>query len=166
MYRTTLNTVYGYARGHTGGDRAAAEDAVAETYMDAARHIAAGRRDEITIPWLKTVVRRRVVDGYRREERLRRRVDRLAATVRVDASAAAGPEEAFDAEEVRHAVMAALAALPPAQRTVLLMKYVDEASVQDIADTLDRSVKSVESLLYRARGEFKDCYSAQLGKVS
>jgi RNA polymerase sigma-70 factor (ECF subfamily) len=66
MYLTSLPIVYGFLSLRVGGNRALAEDLTADTFAAAIRHYRAGRSDEVTISWLRTVARRRLVDHWRR----------------------------------------------------------------------------------------------------
>ena len=52
-------------------------------------------------------------------------------------------------------VQASLLALPPERRQVLVEKYVEELSVAQIAAKTGKSPKAVESLLCRAREQFR-----------
>jgi RNA polymerase sigma factor (sigma-70 family) len=58
-------------------------------------------------------------------------------------------------EQAAVVVRASLLALPPERRQVLVDKYVEELSVSQIAARTGKSPKAVESLLSRARGEFR-----------
>jgi RNA polymerase sigma-70 factor (ECF subfamily) len=55
------------------------------------------------------------------------------------------------AEQVRTSLRAALESLPPAQRDVLLLRYLVGLSPAEIATHLGRSVRSVHGLSYRGR---------------
>ncbi|HEV7888122.1 MAG TPA: sigma-70 family RNA polymerase sigma factor, partial [Acidimicrobiales bacterium] len=61
-----------------------------------------------------------------------------------------GPDEAVEVDR-RDEVVRALGHLPPLHRQVLVLKYLDERSVEDIAAELGRSRVQVQSLLQRAR---------------
>jgi len=52
-------------------------------------------------------------------------------------------------------VQASLLALSPERRQVLVEKYVEELSVAEIAARTGKSPKAVESLLSRARKQFR-----------
>ena len=58
---------------------------------------------------------------------------------------------ARDEVERRDEIVRALGLLPAVHRQVLVMKYLDELSVSQIADELGRSPVQVQSLLQRAR---------------
>lgn len=62
--------------------------------------------------------------------------------------------DATDAAHDSDELAAALDALPPRQRTVLTLRYVDDWSVGQIADGLAISYLAAESLLARARRSF------------
>ena len=49
------------------------------------------------------------------------------------------------------AIWEALASLLPRQRAVLILRYVDDRTVAEIADQLGLSVRATESMLVRAR---------------
>jgi hypothetical protein len=46
--------------------------------------------------------------------------------------------------------------LPDQQRLALEWKYLDKLSVREMADRWETTVKAVESILFRARREFRD----------
>ena len=57
----------------------------------------------------------------------------------------------IESAETRQVVNEALAKLPWDYRQVLILKYVEELSVQEISQIMDRSPKSIEGLLTRSR---------------
>jgi RNA polymerase sigma-70 factor (ECF subfamily) len=86
-----------------------------------------------------------VIDHYRQASRDNRRMSLLAA----------GSADADDvqplADQEPAAIVQALAGLSAEHRLVLVLKYLDDLSVVQIAATLDKSRPAVESLLARAR---------------
>lgn len=153
VYRTTLPDVFGYLLFHTAGDHLLAEDITAETYLHATRQFRAGRGHEVTLPWLKTVAKRRLVDHWRRQSRLRRRVDRLRSEMGTSMGADQEPDDGEG-----QAVYDALRTLPDDQRLVLVLKHLDGLPVNEIADMIGRTPKATESLLGRARDAFRRHY--------
>jgi RNA polymerase sigma factor (sigma-70 family) len=65
------------------------------------------------------------------------------------------PDDALEHLEQAAVVRASLLALPPERRQVLVEKYVEELSVAQIAARTGKSPKAVESLLSRAREQFR-----------
>ena len=156
LYRATLGDVFGYLLVHAGGNRQLAEDLTAETYLHAVRQF---RHDPgvVTPAWLKTVAKRRLVDHWRVQERLNRKAERLRQEL--------GTRPRSNAQEAdrtvdRVAVYEALSRLAPDHRIVLTLKHLDDLSVAEIAVELGRTPKAIESLLQRARREFRTTYEA------
>ena len=147
MYANTIADVYGFIALRTGGDHALAEDITAETYAAAVRHFNAGRATEVTLSWLRTVARRRLIDHWRHQNAA---APKLALLV----DRAVGPE----VDPRRDHVVAALAALSAPQRTALVLQHVEGYSVAEVAGVLGRSEKATESLLGRARNAFRARY--------
>ncbi|MEM9747481.1 MAG: sigma-70 family RNA polymerase sigma factor [Actinomycetota bacterium] len=131
-----------------------AEDAASETFADAARMFADGRGDEVTEAWLFTVARRRVIDQWRSSERHRRRLGRVIASTPSMPTGPSAPIE-FDEDE---AVRAALASLPERQRAAVVLRYVEEYSVSEVAEALDVGYEAAESLLARGRRGFVEAH--------
>ncbi len=66
----------------------------------------------------------------------------------------------LDALRARHT----LALLSPLHRAVLTLRYLDDLSVPDVAELVDRSVHATEGLLVRARAAFRRAYGARGGE--
>lgn len=66
-------------------------------------------------------------------------------------SARGSPEELYEKQETVSQVQEAISLLPEKYRLVLILRYINEFSCQEIADTLLTNVKSVETILYRGR---------------
>lgn len=124
------------------GSRAVAEDLTGETFLAASRRFAEGRGDDVTAAWLLTVARRRLIDHWRTVASHRRRVERLAREPIPATAPPADPDGRIES---------ALGALPERQRAVIVLRYLDEFSVSEIADALQISYKATESLLSRGR---------------
>ena len=134
------------------GSRPIAEDLTAETFAEASRRHADGRGGEVTGAWLMTVARRRMVDHWRRTASQRDRLERFAREQRSEVP----PDEDPDTR-----VELALATLPERQRVALVLRYVDEFAVAEIADALNTSYRAAESLLSRARAAFSRAYDSK-----
>lgn len=69
-----------------------------------------------------------------------------------------GPEEEFDVTLIKDKIHLAMRRLLPVHRQVLMLKYLDQVSVDEIAQKLSISFKSAESRLFRARRAFVEVF--------
>lgn len=137
VYERTVDELFRYASRLTG-DRAAAEELVQDTYLQLVRQVRAGAVTTVDIGWLVVTCRRRFLDTLRSQRRRSLRERTFART---------GPH----APEPGGAVVDALAALPADQRAAMVLRYVDDLPVAEVARQLGRSEHATESLLARAR---------------
>lgn len=154
IYNRALPQVYGYLVTRVG-DPNLAEDLTAETFLAAAESLDRGKVPDLTIAWLVTVARNKMVDHWRRVDREQRRLQLVHdSDDDVDESADADLERAFDRARAREV----LAQLGAHHRSALTLRYLDGLSVPEVADHLGRTVHATEALLVRARGAFRACY--------
>jgi RNA polymerase sigma-70 factor (ECF subfamily) len=149
MYCSALPTVYGFLSLRVGGNTSVAEDLTAETFAAAVQKYRAGKSDEVTMSWLKTVARRRLIDHWRR---------RAVASANVVALASRPSRDGEADLAEREAVTHALAALSEGQRAVIVLHYIEGYSVAEVGDIVGRSTKATESLLSRSRAAFRSAY--------
>lgn len=136
--------LYGFVFARVGGDEAAAEDIVQETLLEAVKGASSFRGDAALTTWLCAIARRRMARHYERERR--EDVARTGLTVVADL----GAQEVEDVAE-RDEMIRALGRLSATHRQVLVLKYLDDRSVSEIATEIGRSSVQVQSLLQRAR---------------
>lgn len=133
-----------YVRRVTGSDDAAA-DALQETWLRVPRGIARLREPARLRAWLFGIARRTVMDRLRQKyAEPERATDELA-----DLPA---PDDPRELEEEMGALHEELARLPFVEREVLVLFYLDELTLQQLADVLGIPVGTVKSRLFRARG--------------
>lgn len=137
LYERTVEELYRYASRLTGGDRAWADELVQDTYLAVLKRIRAGVDEPVDVGWLIVSCRHRFLDQIKQDRRSRARERR-----------AAPPEPTHDAQG--HAIDA-LAEVPAEHRAALVLRYLDDLTVNDVARELNRSVRATESLLARAR---------------
>jgi RNA polymerase sigma-70 factor, ECF subfamily len=144
----TASTVYGFIFARVGGRRDVAEDLAQATYLEAMKSAKSYRGDAALETWLCAIARRQVVRHYE-AERKRQRLERKLQLVTSDSDVEEEPHERAFAES--EAMIAALGRLAPLHRQVLVFKYLDGLSVDQIASELRRSKVQIQSLLQRAR---------------
>lgn len=125
----------------TGGRRDVAEEAVAEAFARALAH-ASGIRDPLA--WIYRTAFRLAADELRRE---RRRPELVA--------------DAFsDAPEVSE-VIGALRMLSPNQRAAVVLRYVADLPVEDVARRMGIAQPTVRVHLHRGRNRLRELLGAE-----
>lgn len=127
-----------------------AEDVCAETFAAAFEQLPRFRGEVEVRLWLLGIARRKVADALRRHAR-RREVAWPDEFETADPGHNERPARAALREESRSKMRQLLAQLKDEQREVLLLKYVEELSVEEIALVIGRSKGATNSLLQRAR---------------
>ena len=143
--------VYGFVFARVGGDEPAAQDLLQETLIEALRSAPTFRGDASLRTWVCAIARRRLARHYEAERRHAVAESGLALLGGIGGQAGAASSGGRDEVERRDEIVRALGLLPAVHRQVLVMKYLDELSVSQIADELGRSPVQVQSLLQRAR---------------
>lgn len=127
--------------GTTAGDRAVGEDIAQEALARANERWAELERYDKPGAWVRRVAINLALDDRRRQTSRRKAIERLESEpVRVVENRAGDPE-----------VWQAVDALPPRQRTVVVLHYFEDRPVAEIADILEISVSATTSHLHRAR---------------
>ena len=144
FYRAHLPAVYGYLHRLCAGDVDLAEDLTQDTWMQLADAVRRGRDECADIRWLMTVARSRFLDHARRQQRSLRRLSLVASSTAEHLD----PPSATD-------VLDGLDGLEPMHRLVLMLRYVDDLPVPDVAATIGRNITATNSLLGRARTELR-----------
>lgn len=134
-------------------DRDAVDDVVAETFTKAFFRIRNFHGDAGLYTWLYRVAINGAKDhGKKKRRRPALSLEELASGAAAFASPAAGPSvERLEDRELRTAVRAAIEALPPKFRAVLVLRELEGLRYEEIAEILDISQGTVESRLFRAR---------------
>jgi RNA polymerase sigma-70 factor (ECF subfamily) len=153
-YDRALPQVYGYLLQRCGAT-ALAEDLTGETFLAA---VDAVRRDDCPSPttgWLIGIARHKLVDHWRRRERELRSLRMVAGDPSMAEPADADP---WDATLDSLQAQATLEALASQHRAALVLRYVDDLPVRQVADVLGRTEHATETLLVRARRAFRRAY--------
>jgi RNA polymerase sigma-70 factor (ECF subfamily) len=127
-------------------------DIVQETFIAAARHIGGLRDDEKFGSWLFGIAHQKCVQRWRKHGRDELLREEIAATTDEFED---GPDKLLIRQEQEAAFMKLLAQLPPPQRSVLLLHYVEDFSLEEIARITETQLGTVKSRLHYARRGLK-----------
>lgn len=150
-----LPTVWRFVYARVGRDPHLAEDIVSETVLALIR-AASDPEADISNPggWLRSVASNKVNDHFRAAARVQHLIDQARQTTEV--ADYDEPSASQEQRERRAEIRSVMDGLPEQHRLVLEWKYVDRLSVRSIADRMDVSEKAAESILFRARRDFRD----------
>ena len=134
-----------------------AEDAVQEVFIKLWN-----RRDELekytSIEALATTtIKNHCIDQLRRRRLPVDSLEELEPWEDV-ADLGPGPEKSATLREAREAARALLGRLGPQDRAVVVLRYWDELSTEEIAEALSLTVKAVKSRLHRARKQMAEAW--------
>lgn len=153
FYDDALPQVYGYLSARCG-NQAVAEDLTAETFLAAVDAVRKAQPPPMSRAWILGVARHKLVDHWRRQVREDRRLELLAGS-------AGDVEESFDVRLDAVVVRRCLDQLAAQHRAALMLRYLDDLPVAEVACLLGRSVHATEALLVRARTAFRHAYTVE-----
>ena len=151
------NIVYGIV-----GSPDDARDVTQEVFVQVYRSLPSFRRGSRFATWLYRIAVNRAVDSARsaKGRRWLPLMETLSATPDPDANPARSAEKGAEKDTIQ----GLLSKVPVQHRDVLVLKYYQELSVEEIAEVLGISVTAAKVRLHRARNYFKETYVAALGK--
>ena len=141
-------------------DRSAAEDLVSRTFARAVAKIASFRPNSNFYNWLYTIL-----INFRRMDIRKAKIDPLVLTDQPpDVPVAETPFTALAAKADHAAIRAAVADLSEPLKEVVLLRYFESLSLEEIAATLALPLGTVKSRLNYAKATLAQRLAAQLGK--
>lgn len=135
--RMVFSIAYRYLR-----DSGAAEEVAQDVFWELHKRLATVESNEHAVHWLRRVACHRSIDYARRHAaEMRARADTFVEPARADEHA-----DPMVTRQLRTAV----GTLPKKMRMVVLLRYQQEAKLEEIAETLRIPVNTVKSQLHRA----------------
>src|ERR1043166_1447220 len=123
-------------------------DIVQEAFINAVRHISHLRDDDKFGAWLFGIAHQKCVQNWRRRTREENALDELGAA---PPEPEAGPDDLLIRQEREEEFMRRLNHLPPMQRSVLLLHFVEGFSIEQIAEITGVASGTVKSRLHYAK---------------
>lgn len=129
---------------------AGADDLLQETWFEAYRKINSLQRPEAFAAWIYRIARDKAYRELRRRSPVSTPVDHGLA----EALTTETDEDEFSPEEAAQ-VRAALDELPQEQREVLVLRFIEEMSYEQIAEVIECPVGTVRSRIHYAKGALR-----------
>lgn len=134
------------------GEPQLAQDAAQDAFLDAYLCLPSLREPAAFPGWFRRIVVKHSDRQIRKERVIHLPFDETLSIP----SALPGPEEAFDTQEMNTTVSDAIVSLPPNQRLVVTLFYLDGYAQKEIEDFLEMPVPSIKKHLFIARKRLKE----------
>ncbi|MFC2036545.1 RNA polymerase sigma factor [Chloroflexota bacterium] len=145
LYRRHVDMIYRYTYARVG-DVAVAEDLTAQVFLKALEGLESYEpRGAPFRAWLYRIAHARTVDHWRQQQR--RQEVLLVDTVPAREPL---PEEVAIAKAEWDTALGLLTQLTDDQREVIILRFIEEMSLADVAETLGKTVGAVKALQHRA----------------
>ncbi|MGV3724631.1 MAG: RNA polymerase sigma factor [Actinomycetota bacterium] len=142
--------VYSFVR-HVVGHEADAQDLAQETFVRAYAAIGRFRPSAAFEPWLYTIASNLCRSHFRKLRVRPRGLDLSHAVESVAATLASDPAAATLQRDQERRLRAAIQALPPEQRIIVVLRHLQSHSYQHISEIVGLPVSTVEHRLRAAR---------------
>jgi RNA polymerase sigma factor (sigma-70 family) len=145
-------------------DRAVAEEVFQDVGLAVVEE--AGRKTRVAtfLPWAHEIARRRVAEYFRKNAR-RSTFARLEGLDEIVGVAFEENETSLDARLRREDCLSeCLDELPETQREMVDRRYRDQASIPEIARSLDWTEGAVKVALWKARRRLESCVEGKMGE--
>ncbi len=137
------------------GSREEAEDIAQETFLHTYRALESFRLEERFSPWIYKIASNLCLDRLRK---LRHPVVSLDEPVGPEgdipqqvADWTNSPDKVYESTEIREDTQAAISALPPKYKVVVVLRHVQDLSYDEMASVLGIPQGTVKTRLFRAR---------------
>jgi RNA polymerase sigma-70 factor (ECF subfamily) len=140
---------------------AEAEDLCSETFLRAFQHLKSLRADPSIIHWLLRVANNLGISHLRRRgSQPTVELDEIAEQASGDAT----PEDEAVARSRQEVVKACLGRMPEKERVAVLMFYLEERPLDEIAKVLGCGLAGAKSRVHRARHKLRALVLSELGE--
>ncbi|MBP7700872.1 RNA polymerase sigma factor [Candidatus Woesebacteria bacterium] len=129
-------------------DKQDAEEIVQQTFLNCLKHLPLFMARSSIWTWMNSIAHHEIADYFRKKYAKKAlKTTHLSELLMI--------ENISDSAEISQKVSAVINKMKNYYGELLMLKYVDGKKVSAIAKELGRSIKSVESDLFRARNEFR-----------
>ena len=146
------------------GDDTEAEDVVQDTYVHALTHLSEFRAEARLSTWLTRIALNAAL-VRRRRRRPTVEVKALEAMAAPFSAHELHPEHAAELGHIRHLLERAVGGLPEHYRIVLVMRDVEDMSIEETALLLGLRPRTVSTRLHRARKLLREALQDKLASV-
>jgi len=144
-------------------DEQAGLDIIQETFIGAVRNIAGLRENKKFGSWLFGIAHQKCVQRWRKQNREKDALEEIAAS---PTEADDDPARLLIRQEQEVEFMETLNQLPPAQRSVVLLHFIEEFSIEEIAGITGVPPGTVKSRLHYAKQALRKLWKEESNEKS
>lgn len=153
IYEENFQYVYSFIYARLSGKVESVEDLVQNVFISAMNSMNSFKGKSSYRTWLCSIARHKIIDYYRKE------ISNASIEYIDDLSDIENNEHIENIvinKELKTVVIKVLLTLPPVYKYAIILKYVDNYSVKEIADILEKTPKSIDGILQRGKLKFKN----------
>lgn len=149
-----------------------AEDIVQETFISALKAKDSFRGDSAELTWLLSILKRKVVDHYRKQSSSKQKTFSDYSLPFKDDGVFEGhwianrapndmgfnADTALNTEEFQEVLEICLSLLPPKWRAVFVLKFIEEISSDEVCKETGCSTSNFWVIIHRARLKLRECF--------
>ena len=137
-----------------------AEDAAQEAFLRAYARLKQYDTNHKFSTWLFSIANHHCIDRLRKRRKTFVSIDDNPILQNLRNDDPQPEESALDVEQAEE-LQALLSQLEPEYRTPLILRYWEEYSYEEIAETMELTISAVKSRLFRARKQLAELYTTQ-----
>lgn len=138
-----------------------ASDVTQEVFLQVYRSLHTFRRGSRFSTWLYRIALNRALDAARSHRR--RKWVPFDETLENKSDPSGDPANAIESRSAEDEVRQVLDRMDPRHREVLVLRYLQEMEIEDMAKVLGCSTGAAKVRLFRARQKFRECYDQVVG---
>jgi|SRR5579863_8385025 len=146
---------------HFLADPPAAEELAQDVFMQLHAKLSSLESPDHVVFWLRKVTSHRCIDHKRRRRMPQVSLEEVPESAELDFSPAVQPADPFLARRLRQLV----ASLPGKARLIVILRFQEDLSPEEIADVLETPVATVRSHLQRALAMLREKVIRTMGEM-
>lgn len=142
-------------------DDGLASDATQDIFIKILTNLSKFNEQSSFSTWLYSITYNYCIDVIRKKKKLQVLYTEDVSKIRNEADDDISDSVLLEMKQER--LVKVMELLPPGDKAILLMKYIDDLSIKDIADTLDKTESAIKMQIMRAKLKAQSIHDEQFG---
>jgi len=155
FYETQLEKIYQFVFYKTNRKKEVAEDITSEVFLKAYRSFQGNWHITLTAAWIYRICNNHIIDYYRTFKNKTSESLDEEFVLELEEVGIAGPKEEFEKKDIVQRVLEILKFLTPIQKEVIILKYINDYSNNEIAEVLGITSGAVRVRVFEALKKMK-----------